>query len=72
MHTKDKKEILYNENNLKEQQQIIFKIIKDNGKFQVLSQIPQLFFFNTILKSITIEYSRSESVFGMDSIYMFI
>ena len=43
MHTKDKKEILYYENNLKEQQQILSKIIKDNGKFQVLSQISNYF-----------------------------
>ena len=43
MHTKDKKEILYYENNLKEQQQILSKIIKDKGKFQVLSQIPNYF-----------------------------
>ena len=49
MHTKDKKEILYYENNLKEYQQILSKIIKDKGKFQVLSQIANIF-FKTILK----------------------
>ena len=43
MHTKDNKEILYYENNLKEYQQILSKIIKDKGKCQVLSQISNYF-----------------------------
>ena len=42
MHTKGKKETLYYENNLKEQQ-ILSKITKDDGKFQVLSQISSYF-----------------------------
>ena len=39
MHTKEKKETQYYEDNLKEQQQILSQITKDNGNFQVLSKI---------------------------------
>ena len=39
MHTKEKKETQYYEDTLKEQQQILSQITKDNGNFQVLSKI---------------------------------
>ena len=43
MHAKDKKEIFNYENNLNELPQILSKFAKDNGKFQVLSQISNYF-----------------------------
>lgn len=57
MHAKDKKEIFNYENKLNELPQILSKIAKDNGKFQVLSQISN-YFFNTIKTIIIIEYSE--------------
>ena len=40
MHIKEKKDTEYYEDNLKEQQQILYQITKDNGNFQALSKIP--------------------------------